>query len=44
MIEKIVSGAGITTVLTDVQKPRINTIAERWVKTLRAELLDRTPV
>jgi hypothetical protein len=39
---EILSGAGITTVLTGVRVPRMNSIAERWVKTLRAELPDRT--
>lgn len=37
----IFAGAGITTVLTGVRAPRMNSIMERWVKTLRAELLDR---
>jgi hypothetical protein len=32
---------GITTVLTGVRMPRMNAIMERWVKTLRTELLDR---
>jgi transposase InsO family protein len=41
LIEEILSGAGITTVLTGVRVPRMNSIMERWVKTLRAELLDR---
>jgi hypothetical protein len=30
------------TVLTGVRIPRMNSITERWVKALRAELLDRT--
>jgi hypothetical protein len=34
--------AGINSVLTGVRVPRLNAIMERWVKTLRAELLDRT--
>jgi transposase InsO family protein len=29
-------------VLTGVRMPRMNSIIERWVKTLRIELLDRT--
>jgi transposase InsO family protein len=41
-IDGILSNAGITTVLTGVQMPRMNAITERWVKTLRTELLDRT--
>jgi transposase len=41
LVDEILSGAGITTVLTGVRMPRMNAIAERWVKTLRVELLDR---
>ncbi|WP_237774021.1 integrase core domain-containing protein [Actinosynnema sp. ALI-1.44] len=41
LIDEILSGAGVTTVLTGVRMPRMNAIAERWVKTLRTELLDR---
>ncbi|GAA0638963.1 integrase core domain-containing protein [Kutzneria viridogrisea] len=42
LIDEILNAAGIATVLTGVRMPRMNTITERWVKTLRAELLDRT--
>lgn len=42
LIDEILASAGITTVLTGVRIPRMNAITERWVKTLRAELLDRT--
>jgi hypothetical protein len=41
LIDKILGTAGIATVLTGVRMPRINSIIERWVKTLRTELLDR---
>ncbi|MCG8927444.1 transposase [Lentzea sp. CC55] len=44
MIDDILGSAGIATVLTGVRMPRMNSIIERWVKTLRAELLDRTLV
>jgi transposase InsO family protein len=44
LIEEILSDSGIATVLTGVRIPRMNAIMERWVKTLRAELLDRTLV
>jgi transposase InsO family protein len=42
LIDEILRDAGITAVLTGVRMPRMNAIMERWVKTLRAELLDRT--
>ena len=42
LIGEILSSAGITTVLTGVRVPRMNSITEHWVKTLRAELLNRT--
>jgi transposase len=42
LIDEILCDAGIITALTGVQMPRMNAIMERWVKTLRAELLDRT--
>jgi transposase InsO family protein len=42
LIDEILSVAGIATVLAGVRMPRMNAITERWVKTLRTELLDRT--
>ena len=42
LIDEVLADAGITTVLTGVRMPRMNAIIERWVKTLRTELLDRT--
>ncbi|SDE01126.1 Integrase core domain-containing protein [Actinokineospora iranica] len=42
LIDDILSGAGIATILTGVRVPRMNAIMERWVKTPRVELLDRT--
>jgi transposase InsO family protein len=42
LINDVLASAGITTVLTGVRTPRMNAIMERWIKTLRAELLDRT--
>jgi transposase InsO family protein len=42
LIDEILGDAGIATILTGVRVPRMNAIMERWVKTLRAELLDRT--
>jgi transposase InsO family protein len=42
LTDEILSDAGIATILTGVRAPRMNAIMERWVKTLRGELLDRT--
>jgi transposase InsO family protein len=42
LIDEILGGAGIATILTGVRVPRMNAIMERRVKTLRGELLDRT--
>ena len=44
LIDTIVRDSEIATVLTGVRMPRMNSITERWVKTLRIELLDRTLV
>jgi transposase InsO family protein len=38
----ILADAGIETVLSGVQMPRMNAVMERWVQTCRRELLDRT--
>jgi transposase InsO family protein len=42
LINAIFADAGIETVLSGVQMPRMNAIMERWVQTCRRELLDRT--
>ncbi|WP_042390277.1 integrase core domain-containing protein, partial [Streptacidiphilus melanogenes] len=42
MMDQILQSAGIASVLTGVQVPRMNAVMERLVRTLRAELLDRT--
>ena len=42
LFDAILADAGIETVLSGVQMPRINAIMERWVQTCRHELLDRT--
>jgi len=42
MFDAILADAGITLVLSGVQMPRMNAIMERWVRTCRRELLDRT--
>jgi putative transposase len=38
----VLADAGIRTVLCNVQAPRMNAIAERWIGGCRRELLDRT--
>jgi transposase InsO family protein len=41
-LDQILADAGITVVRSGVQMPRMNAIMERWVRTCRYELLDRT--
>jgi hypothetical protein len=42
LIDKILDTAGIATVLTGVRMPLMNSIIERWTKTVRGELLGRS--
>jgi transposase len=42
--DAVLAGAGIRTVLCNVQTPRMNAIAERWIGGCRRELLNRTLV
>src|SRR5207302_1699359 len=42
--DAILADAGIKVVRSSVQVPRMNAIIERWVRTCRRELLDRTLV
>jgi transposase len=42
LFDTILADAGITVVLSGIQMPRMNSIMERWVRTCRRELLDRT--
>ncbi|MCX4458272.1 integrase core domain-containing protein [Streptomyces sp. NBC_01340] len=42
LIDEILTDTGIRTILTGIRTPRMNSIMERWVHTLRRELLDRT--
>jgi transposase InsO family protein len=44
LFDRILADAGIDIVLTGVRMPRMNSIMERWVRTCRRELLDRTLV
>jgi transposase InsO family protein len=42
MFDAILADADIKVVLSGIQVPRMNAIMERWVRTCRRELLDRT--
>jgi putative transposase len=42
MFDAILADTGIEVVLTGVRMPRMNAITERWIRTCRRELLDRT--
>jgi transposase InsO family protein len=42
LFDPILNDSGIETVLTGIRMPRMNSIMERWVRTCRRELLDRT--
>jgi putative transposase len=44
LFDAILADAGIRIVRSGVQMPRMNAIMERWVRTCRRELLDRTLV
>jgi transposase InsO family protein len=40
--DAVLADSNITTVKTEIRVPRINAIMKRWIRTCRAELLDRT--
>jgi putative transposase len=40
--DTILADSGITTVKTGIRAPRMNAIMERWIRTCRSELLNRT--
>jgi putative transposase len=42
LFDTILADAGIKVILSGVRVPRMNAIMERWVRTCRRELLDRT--
>jgi transposase InsO family protein len=42
LFDTVLADSGITVVPSGVQLPRMNAIMERWVRTCRRELLDRT--
>jgi putative transposase len=42
MFDSVLADVDITVVLSGIQMPRMNAIMQRWVRTCRRELLDRT--
>ena len=42
LFDEVLRDAGIAVVLTGTRMPRMNAVMERWVRTCRRELLDRT--
>jgi transposase InsO family protein len=42
LFDEVLADAGLAVVLTGVRMPRMNAVMERWVRTCRRELLDRT--
>ena len=44
LFDAVLADAGIKVVLSGVRMPRMNAIMERWIRTCRHELLDRTLV
>jgi transposase len=42
LFDETLADAGIAIVLTGIRMPRMNAVMERWVRTCRRELLDRT--
>ncbi|MEU0844678.1 integrase core domain-containing protein [Streptomyces sp. NPDC005962] len=42
LFDAVLKDAGIEVVLSGIQMPRMNSIAERWIQTCRRELLDQT--
>jgi putative transposase len=39
--DAVLADSGIATIMTGIRVPRMNAIMERWIRTCRAELLDR---
>ncbi|WP_367129353.1 integrase core domain-containing protein [Saccharothrix sp. HUAS TT1] len=44
LFDAVLADAGIQVLLTGVRIPRMNAIMERWIRSCRHELLDRTPI
>jgi len=42
LFNAVLKDAGIEVVLSGIQMPRMNAVMERWVRTCRREMLDRT--
>jgi putative transposase len=42
VLDALLADEGIETVTTSVRMPRMNSLMERWIRSCRAELLDRT--
>lgn len=42
LFDEVRADAGIAVALTGIRMPRMNAVMERWVRTCRRELLDRT--
>jgi hypothetical protein len=42
LFDEVLADAGIAVAPTGIRMPRMNAIMERWVRTCRSELLDRT--
>ncbi|MFC5001320.1 integrase core domain-containing protein, partial [Dactylosporangium cerinum] len=42
LFDAVLADAGIAVVLSGVRMPRMNAVMERWMRTCRRELLDRT--
>ncbi|MEY9895769.1 transposase InsO family protein [Catenulispora sp. MAP5-51] len=42
LFDEILAQTGIQVLLSGIRVPRMNSVMQRWVKTCRRELLDRT--
>jgi hypothetical protein len=44
LFDEVLADAGVRVVCSGIRMPRMNSIMERWVRTCRRELLDRTRI